>query len=64
MTRVEIERLLAMLCNDQTDPGAYEFVVGELFAQFCPQTPPRTARTEAQTVDPFESGLPNDPRYW
>ena len=64
MTRVEIERLLATLCNDQTDPEAYEFVVEKLSAELCPQTPPRTKRSEHQNVDPFESGLPNDPRYW
>ena len=70
MTTNQLRRLLAML-NPSCDDEAYEFVLCELMKATVATErfelivrPPRDKRSEQQSVDPFESGLANDPRFW
>jgi len=45
-----VERLLAMVCNDKTDPGAYKFVHKELTRLAVIGTLPAGCRSNANTL--------------
>lgn len=63
MERQKLERLIAML-----EPGASEdsikFVIDEIM-NVIPQPKSSTAsRTPQQNIDPYDSSIANDPRFW
>ena len=70
MTTNQLRRLIAMLAPS-CDEDAYEFVLCELMKATVAterteliSSPQRGERSDQQRVDPFESGLANDPRFW
>lgn len=63
MEREKLERLIAML-----DPSASEesvkFVIDEIMKVMPQPKAPAVRRTAQQNVDPYDSSIANDPRFW
>ena len=63
MNRQDLERLIAML-RPIADADDITFVIDKIMSAMPQPAASSSKRSAQQNIDPYETTLANDPRYW